>query len=98
MEKIGTMEELRTNGPLRGRVGDVRLIVFLADDEPIATQARCPHAHGPLHEGEICGTVLTCPWHGWSFDLKSGVCEEDPDLMLERYAVTVQGDDIFVSV
>tara|TARA_E500000305_G_scaffold86970_1_gene73355 strand:- start:178 stop:486 length:309 start_codon:yes stop_codon:yes gene_type:complete len=96
--KVGTLSQLRESGPIKAKVADKRVLVFLAENEPVATQARCPHAHGPLHEGEICGTVLTCPWHGWSFDLKSGECEEDPDLLLERFSVTVEGDDIFVSI
>lgn len=96
-EKVGTLSQLRENGPLKAKVADKRMLVFLADDKPVATQARCPHAHGPLHEGELCGAVLICPWHGWSFDLKSGVCEEDPDLALELFAVTVEGEDIYVS-
>ncbi len=98
MEKVGTMGELKSDGPLKAKVDGKAIIVFLVNDAPIATQARCPHAHGPLHEGEICDTVLTCVWHGWSFDLVSGQCEEDPDMVLERYDVKVEGEDIFVSV
>lgn len=97
-EKVGTLSQLGENGPLKAKIGDTRILVFLADGAPVATQARCPHAQGPLHQGEICGSVLTCPWHGWSFDLATGECEEDPDLTIERYTVTVEGDDIYVSV
>ena len=32
----------------------------------------CPHQGGPLGTGVLCGTVLTCPWHGWQFDVESG--------------------------
>jgi nitrite reductase (NADH) small subunit len=41
--------------------------------------------------------VLTCPWHGWTFDLRTGTCDEDPDLTLELYPVRIDGDDIVVT-
>ena len=34
----------------------------------------CTHQGGPLSEGQLSGTRLTCPWHGWSFDVKTGTC------------------------
>ncbi|MFA7585153.1 MAG: Rieske (2Fe-2S) protein [Novosphingobium sp.] len=98
MEKVGTIADLKASNPLKAKVAGKAILIFQVGDEVVATQARCPHAHGPLHEAEICDSVLTCVWHGWSFDLLTGDCEEDPDLKLERYAVTVEGDDIFVSV
>lgn len=97
MMKVGEMSELAADKPLRASLGSEKILIFLVDGAPVATAARCPHAHGPLHQGEVCGTVLTCPWHGWSFDLVTGACEEDPDLLLKRYDVTVDGDDILVA-
>lgn len=32
----------------------------------------CPHAGGPLGKGELSGSIVTCPWHGWQFDVESG--------------------------
>lgn len=97
MMKVGEMSTLTADKPLRASLGSEKILIFLVNGAPIATPARCPHAHGPLHQGEICGTVLTCPWHGWSFDLVTGECEEDPDLLLQRYDVQVDGDDILVA-
>lgn len=98
MQMVGTMTELRAGKPLRATVDGTKILVFLVEDEPVATAARCPHALGPLHQGEICGTQLICPWHGWTFNLPSGACEEDPDMFLATYKVVQEGDDIMVSV
>ncbi|MCB4860980.1 MULTISPECIES: Rieske 2Fe-2S domain-containing protein [unclassified Sphingobium] len=98
MHKVGTMADLEVGQPIRASVDETKLLVFLVDGEPVATAARCPHAQGPLHQGEICNGQLICPWHGWTFNLPSGSCEEDPDLLLTTYAVTRDGDDILVSV
>ena len=37
-----------------------------------------------------------CPWHGWEYDLKTGVCVGDPRLKLRKYEVVRRGDDIYV--
>ena len=37
-----------------------------------AIDGLCPHQGGPLGAGMLCGTVLTCPWHGWQFDVTDG--------------------------
>ncbi len=92
------MSDLATGKPLRATVDGQKILVFLVEGEPVATAARCPHAQGPLHQGEISGQTLTCPWHGWAFDLRTGACEEDPDLFLTRYPVARDGDDVLVSL
>ncbi|MBD3731376.1 MAG: Rieske 2Fe-2S domain-containing protein [Sphingopyxis sp.] len=91
------MTELAAKSPLRVSAGGKKMLVFLVEGEPVATVPRCPHAAGPLHEGEVCGTILTCPWHGWTFDLATGACEEDPDLTLQRFETRREGDDIYVT-
>lgn len=70
--------------------------LFMCQGKVVATQGQCPHAEGPLSEGEVEGTVLTCPWHGWTFDLSTGECLEDDSILLERYPIRIDGDDIMV--
>ncbi len=50
--------------------GDMAL--YRAEGEVFCAQAFCPHLEGPLFEGSQAGTVVTCPWHQWRFDLHSG--------------------------
>jgi len=58
----------------------------------------CPHRGGPLSEGFVEEGVVTCPWHGWQFQLASGECLTDPNTCQTKYEVKVEGDDIFISV
>ena len=37
-----------------------------------AIDGLCPHQGGPLGTGKLCGALLTCPWHGWQFDMPTG--------------------------
>lgn len=96
--KAGSLVALRAGTGNRATVSGKKIALFEVDGRVVATQGRCPHANGPLHDGEVEGTVLTCPWHGWTFDLHSGFCEEDPELTLVRYSVRVEGDDIMVTL
>lgn len=94
--RVGSLAELQSGKPTKATIAGKRVAAFLVNGSVVTTNGRCPHAHGPLHEGEVEGTTLTCPWHGWSFDLRNGACEEDPDLVLEIFESKVEGDDIMV--
>src|SRR5690348_14357617 len=52
--------------------GDQVVALFNVDGRFYALDGVCPHAGGPLGEGALRGTVVTCPWHGWQFDVVSG--------------------------
>lgn len=56
----------------------------------------CLHRGGPLGEGEVEGSVVTCPWHGWQFDVTTGGCVNNPAAKIERYQVKVEGTDVNV--
>lgn len=58
----------------------------------------CVHEGGPLGEGELEGKVVTCPWHGWQFDVTTGKVAQNPSIGVESYPVEVRGDDVFVDV
>ena len=58
----------------------------------------CPHQGGPLAEGGLDGSVVTCPWHGWSFDVKTGECTFNPSIRQPTFTVREEGEDIFVEV
>lgn len=72
-------------------VGDVA--VFNVDGGLCATQAECPHRQGPLNEGTLDGSTVTCPWHGSQFNVCTGAVLQGPAKEpLKTYAVTVDGD------
>jgi nitrite reductase (NADH) small subunit len=56
----------------------------------------CLHRGGPLGQGELGGKVVTCPWHGWQYDVTTGKATMNPAVGVECYAVEIRGDDIFV--
>lgn len=70
--------------------------VFHVDGAYYGCSARCPHAGGPLHQGFLDGTTVSCPWHGWSFELNClGNAPRDG---VERYRVVRDGDDLYIEL
>jgi len=61
-------------------------------------QAACLHLHGPLGDGRLEGCVLTCPWHGWQYDVRTGENEFDGAIALATYEVRVEDGDVRVAV
>ena len=58
-----------------------------------ATQAKCTHRGGPLSEGAVDGSTVTCPWHGSQFNVCTGAVLRGPARdPIKTYPVIVQGD------
>ena len=79
-------------------VGGKTLAVFNCAGTFYATDNTCLHRGGPLGEGAVSGTMVTCPWHGWTYDVTSGACEMDASMKVHTYSVTVEGNEILVAV
>ncbi|MBI3190247.1 Rieske (2Fe-2S) protein [archaeon] len=63
-----------------------------------ATANECPHQRGPLGEGKLGGNVVTCPWHGWEFDVITGKSLFLPDLQISTYNVVEKEGGIFIEI
>lgn len=71
---------------------DLTVAVFRAGEAYYAIDNRCPHQGGPLGEGRFDGTVVTCPWHGFTIDVRTGRCPRTPGLRVRTFAVEPDGD------
>ena len=74
------------------------IALFKVDGKVYALENTCPHRGGPLGEGYLEGSEVTCPWHAWTFDVKTGVCQTMPDMKQPTFPVKIEADDIFVEV
>ena len=89
-----------TDVPLRGarklktRVGCVA-VFRTGEAEIFAAQGTCPHKGGPLAEGIVHGTSVTCPLHNWVFDLETGAAKGE-DARIETYPVRVEKGRILI--
>jgi nitrite reductase (NADH) small subunit len=96
--KMATVQEIPPGGAkeleYEGRV----YALFNLDGEIVAIDGICPHQGGPLADGHLEGSMVTCPWHGWQFDVRSGKTPLGPKVKQAVYEVKVEGQDVFVSV
>lgn len=58
----------------------------------------CIHRGGPLGDGPLEGKMVTCPWHGWEYDVTTGKVGPSPTAGVDCYSVEVRGDEVFVNV
>lgn len=95
---VTKVAELPAEGQLiEAFAGDQAVVLARIDGEVYAVDSVCPHAGGPLGEGELDGPRLTCPWHGWAYDVTTGTCGVDDQTRVDTFAVRIDGDDVYVS-
>jgi nitrite reductase (NADH) small subunit len=87
--------------PGTGKVVEVAgqaLALFNVDGAFYAIDNACPHRGGPLGEGDLDGFIVTCPWHGWRWDVTTGCNANNPALQVGCFPVTVEGGEVFVEL
>jgi len=87
---------VRGNGTVV-RVGRYDVALFDLGDAIVAYENACPHQGGPVGEGLVEGETVTCPWHAWCFDLRTGVLTLGNYAHLRRFDVHVDGDAVYVA-
>jgi nitrite reductase/ring-hydroxylating ferredoxin subunit len=69
------------------------IVVFNVAGSFCATQAKCTHRGGPLSEGKLDGSTVTCPWHGSQFNVCTGAVLRGPATEpIKTYRVIVEGN------
>jgi len=79
-------------------VDEQELAIANVDGEFFATQQHCLHLNGPLGEGRLEGKTLSCPWHGWQYDVRTGKNEFDHAIQLQTFEVKVEGGEVKVAI
>ena len=79
-------------------VGPRIVALFNVDGAIYALDGICPHQGGPLGKGRLTGCVVTCPWHGFQFDVTTGQHLTSKSLVHPRFAVKVEHDEILVEL
>lgn len=86
--EVARAADVPEGGGLRVRVGDIEIGVFRSGDAFFAMENACPHAGVPLSEGSVDGCIVTCPAHGFQYDLRTGHSADGPDgFPIPRFAV-----------
>lgn len=100
MGKLTKVAQTTDIEPGQGKVIEAEgktLAVFNVDGSFYAVDNTCLHRGGPLGEGELDGKVVTCPWHGWQYDVTTGRHAMNPSVAVRRYEVKVEGDEVKIA-
>ena len=76
--------------------GGTAICVANVDGQFHAVANSCPHADGPLGEGGLDGSTVTCPYHGWAFDVTTGECQTNASANIEVFDVEIKDDAVCV--
>lgn len=79
-------------------VGGRIVAMFNVDGTFHAIDGICPHAGGPLAKGQLHQNVVTCPWHGWQFDVTTGQHCLNAQLKQPGFEVSVEDGDLWIQL
>lgn len=101
MEDFVTVAKVSEINEGKGKAVEVNgkeIALFNVEGKFYAIDNTCRHAGGPLGEGMLDGSIVTCPWHHWKYNIMTGASPVNPQVKVDAYEVKVEGDDIKVKV
>jgi nitrite reductase/ring-hydroxylating ferredoxin subunit len=97
--KVASAGEIAPGEAKAVEAGGKKIAIFNIEGTFYAIDDTCTHRGGPLSEGMVVGTEVTCPWHGAVFDVTSGAVLGAPAPRdVASHAVRVEGEDIEVAI
>src|SRR5215831_14613655 len=96
--KVAYLSEVREGTPKAVRVEGRSVALFHHQGNICATDNQCPHMGYPLTRGRVRNGVLTCDWHGWTYDMRGGGCFTGGCDDLATFPVEVRDGDIYIDV
>jgi nitrite reductase/ring-hydroxylating ferredoxin subunit len=96
--RVASAGEIAPGTARQVAVGGKTLAIYNVNGTFYCTDGICLHRGGPLGEGDLDGNTITCPWHGWEYDVTTGVGKTNPAARLACFAVKVEGGEVQVSV
>lgn len=94
--RVAATDDVKPGSGMVAEVNGKTIALFNVDGKYHAIDNTCVHRGGPLGEGDLEGDVVTCPWHGWQFNVTTGTCVNNPSARVTSYPVQIEGSDIKV--
>ena len=96
--RVAELKDLTEDAPKAVKVEGRSIALFQHEGNIYATDNQCPHMGYPLTRGRVRNGVLTCDWHGWSYDMKGGGCFTGGCDDLDTFSVEVRDGAIYIDV
>lgn len=96
---IGCLEDVPRRGARCIKTPLGKIAVFrTADDRVFAIDDQCPHKGGPLSQGIVHGSAVTCPLHNWVFSLETGTAQGADEGAVRTYPLRLHQNRILIDV
>ena len=97
--EIAKLEDIPPLGSRVLETDTVKIAIFrTADDQVFAVRDSCPHKQGPLSQGIVHGTSVTCPLHNWKIDLASGEVLGPDEGCVNTFPAKVEDGKVLLSM
>ncbi|HXG00038.1 MAG TPA: Rieske 2Fe-2S domain-containing protein [Bacteroidota bacterium] len=96
--RVAHLQELSDRRGKLVRIGEKEIALFYVEGTVYALDNVCAHQHfSALHQGEVNGTHVSCPMHGWTYAMDTGKAVSGSG-RVKVYPVQVKGNEVFVGV
>jgi nitrite reductase (NADH) small subunit len=92
------VEELPPGRGTELSLGGQAVALFNVEGRFYAISNTCLHRGGPLGQGFVEGSTVTCPWHAWTFDVTNGRNVVNGELKVMSYETKVEDGHVLVKV
>jgi len=96
LELASTLAEVPAGTIKEVQVGGKPIVLANVEGTLYAINGTCLHRGGPLGQGQLEGKILTCPWHGWQFDVTTGKAVMNPNAGVGCYRTEIRGDEVYI--
>ncbi len=96
--KAADLSDLAPGNAMEVEVAGKSIALFNVEGTVYALDNTCIHRGGPLGEGDLEDEVVTCPWHAWQYNVKTGENVAQPGVKMASYPVRIEGGSIQVAV
>jgi len=96
--RIAAADELAPGACGEYVAGERIVALFNVEGTYFALDGICPHQGGPLGKGILCGSIVTCPWHGFQFDVTTGQHQTSRSIVHPTFPVKIEGGDIYIDL
>jgi NAD(P)H-dependent nitrite reductase small subunit len=93
---VATLDEMPPGSRKMVVLGSREIALFNVAGAFYAIENTCPHQGGPLVEGWLEDTIVTCPWHAWCFDLRDGKMTLGDFATVDAFEVQIEGEVVSI--
>lgn len=96
--RVASLSEVAPDSVIEVMIEDAPIAICNVNGEVHALAGICPHRGGPLGQGAVNGNSVTCPWHAWDFDCRTGANDFDASQRVTVFPVKIESGEISVEL